>query len=70
MSSSCEAKETLMDENSHGQTTAGVELTDEVLDTLAKEAENGFDVSKLRASAGPPCDGLRACRVAPGATRS
>jgi hypothetical protein len=57
MSSSCEARETLMADNSHGRTTAGVELTDEVLDKMAKEAENGLDVSKLRRRPGRPAMG-------------
>ena len=38
-----------MTENkTHGRTKAGVELTDEVLDELAEQAEAGLDVTKLR----------------------
>lgn len=33
---------------SHGRTKAGVELTDDVLDRMAAEAEAGLDVTKLR----------------------
>lgn len=33
---------------SHGKTKAGVELTDEVLERMAGEAEDGLDIAKLR----------------------
>jgi len=46
-----------MADNPRGRTTAGVELTDEVLDKMAKEAENGLDVSKLRRRPGRPAMG-------------
>jgi hypothetical protein len=39
---------------SYGRTKAGVELTDEVLDRMADEAEKGFDVTKLRRRPGRP----------------
>lgn len=42
-----------MTENkTHGRTKAGVELTDEVLDELAEQAEAGLDVTKLRRAVG------------------
>lgn len=42
---------------SHGRSTAGVELTDEVLEQMAKEAEAGLDVVKLRRRPGRPSMG-------------
>lgn len=47
----------MTDKNSHGRSKAGVELTDEVLDKLAKEAEDGLDVTKLRRRPGRPAMG-------------
>ncbi|CAN5811878.1 hypothetical protein BH18ACT2_BH18ACT2_09400 [soil metagenome] len=35
-------------EKSYGRTKSGVELTDEVLDHMASEAEAGLDVDRLR----------------------
>lgn len=47
-----------MTENkTHGRTKAGVELTDDVLDELAKQAEAGLDVAKLRRRPGRPSMG-------------
>ncbi len=45
------------DNNSHGRTKAGVELTDEVLDEMAEEAEEGLDTTKLRRRPGRPAMG-------------
>jgi len=42
---------------SYGRSTAGVELTDEVLEEMAKEAEAGLDVAKLRRRPGRPSMG-------------
>lgn len=42
---------------SHGRSTAGVELTDEVLDRMADEAEEGHDITKLRRRPGRPAAG-------------
>jgi len=42
---------------SHGRSKAGVELTDEVLDRMADEAEEGLDVTKLRRRPGRPAMG-------------
>jgi hypothetical protein len=42
---------------SHGRTKSGVELTDEVLDQMAAEAEAGLDVTKLRRRPGRPAMG-------------
>lgn len=41
----------------HGKTKSGVELTDEVLDRMAREAEAGLDISKLRRRPGRPAMG-------------
>ena len=45
------------DKNSHGRSKAGVELTDEVLERMAREAEDGLDVTKLRRRPGRPAMG-------------
>ena len=42
---------------SHGRSKAGVELTDEVLDRMADEAEEGLDITKLRRRPGRPAMG-------------
>ena len=42
---------------SHGRSTAGVELTDEVLEQMAREAEAGLDVTRLRRRPGRPTIG-------------
>lgn len=42
---------------SQGRTKAGVELTDDVLQRLAEEAESGLDLSKLRRRPGRPSMG-------------
>lgn len=41
----------------HGRSKAGVELTDEVLDQMAKEAEDGLDITRLRRRPGRPAMG-------------
>jgi Ribbon-helix-helix protein, copG family len=45
------------DQKSHGRSKAGVELTDEVLEQMASEAEDGLDVSRLRRRPGRPAMG-------------
>lgn len=45
------------DLTSHGRSTTGVELTDDVLDQMAKEAEDGLDTSRLRRRPGRPAMG-------------
>ena len=42
---------------SYGRSKAGVELTDEVLDQMADEAEAGLDITKLRRRPGRPAMG-------------
>ncbi len=47
-----------MTENkTHGRTKAGVELTDDVLDELAGQAEAGLDATNLRRRPGRPSMG-------------
>lgn len=41
----------------HGRSKAGVELTDEVLERMAREAEAGLDVTSLRRRPGRPAMG-------------
>ncbi len=41
----------------HGRSKAGVELTDEALDRMAEEAEDGLDVAKLSRRPGRPAMG-------------
>ncbi len=45
------------EKRSHGRTTTGVELTDEVLERMAHEAEEGLDIAKLRRRPGRPAMG-------------
>jgi len=47
----------MTEKKSYGRTKAGVELTDEVLDRMAEEAEAGLDVAKLRRRPGRPSMG-------------
>jgi hypothetical protein len=45
------------EKKSHGRSKTGVELTDEVLDQMAKEAEDGLDITRLRRRPGRPAMG-------------
>lgn len=47
----------MTDKKSHGRTKAGVELTDDVLERMADEAEAGLDITKLRRRPGRPAMG-------------
>lgn len=47
----------MADKKSYGRTKSGVELTDEVLDRMAEEAEAGLDLSKVRRRPGRPAMG-------------
>ncbi|HET6964013.1 MAG TPA: CopG family transcriptional regulator [Acidimicrobiales bacterium] len=42
---------------SYGKSRSGIELTDEVIEKMAAEAEAGLDVSKLRRRPGRPAMG-------------
>jgi hypothetical protein len=44
----------MVENRTHGRSKAGVELTDEVLQRMAEEAEAGLDVTKLRRRPGRP----------------
>ncbi len=50
---------------SHGRTKAGVELTEEVLERMADEAEAGLDLSKLKRRPGRPPIGSGPADVVP-----
>lgn len=45
------------DKTTHGGSTTGVELTDDVLDRMASEAERGLDTTQLRRRPGRPSMG-------------
>jgi len=45
------------DKPSYGRSTTGVELTDDVLDQMANEAEDGLDTTRLRRRPGRPAMG-------------
>jgi len=47
----------MTEKTTHGRTKAGVELTDDVLDELAAQANAGLDVTKLRRRPGRPLMG-------------
>ena len=47
----------MADKRSHGRGRTGVELTDEVLERMAKESEGGLDIKKLRRRPGRPAMG-------------
>ena len=47
----------MADKTSYGRTKAGIELTEDVLDRMANEAETGLDVTKLRRRPGRPAMG-------------
>jgi Ribbon-helix-helix protein, copG family len=47
----------MADKKSYGRTKSGVELTEDVLERMAQEAEAGLDVTKLRRRPGRPSMG-------------
>ena len=47
----------MAEKTSHGRSRAGVDLTDEVLERMAEEAEAGLDATKLRRRPGRPAMG-------------
>ena len=47
----------MAEKKTYGRSKAGVELTEEVLQQMAEEAEAGLDVSKLRRRPGRPSMG-------------
>jgi hypothetical protein len=48
---------TMPTDKTHGRSKTGVELTDEVLERMADEAEDGLDITKLRRRPGRPTMG-------------
>ena len=55
----------MTDKNFYGHTNKGTELTEEVLDRMASEAEAGLDLSKLRRRPGRPAMGSSAADALP-----
>lgn len=53
------------EQRSHGTSRAGIELTDEVIERMADEAEAGLDVSKLRRRPGRPTMGTEPAKALP-----
>jgi hypothetical protein len=47
----------MTEKKTYGRSLSGVELTEEVLDRMADEAEQGLDVTKLRRRPGRPSMG-------------
>lgn len=47
----------MAEKKSYGRTRAGVELTDETLEQMVQEAEDGLDITKLRRRPGRPAMG-------------
>lgn len=47
----------MVDKASHGRSKAGVELTDDVLEQMAREAEAGLDIAQLKRRPGRPAMG-------------
>ncbi len=47
----------MAEKTSHGRSRTGVDLTDEVLERMAEEAEAGLDVTQLRRRPGRPAMG-------------
>lgn len=47
----------MTDKKTHGRSKSGTELTDEVLDQLARQAEAGLDIGRLRRRPGRPAMG-------------
>ncbi|MGH9068202.1 MAG: CopG family transcriptional regulator [Acidimicrobiales bacterium] len=50
---------------SYGRSRSGVELTEEVVDRMADEAEAGLDASKLRRRPGRPLMGAKPAKALP-----
>jgi len=46
-----------MGDKTYGRSTAGIDLTDEVLERMAREAEAGLDLTTLRRRPGRPAMG-------------
>jgi len=55
----------MAERKSYGRSKTGVELTEEVLERMAAEAEAGLDVTKLRRRPGRPAMGSAAADTLP-----
>ncbi|MBX7159275.1 MAG: ribbon-helix-helix domain-containing protein [Acidimicrobiia bacterium] len=55
----------MSERKSHGRSKTGVELTDEVLEQMADEAEAGLDIANLRRRPGRPAMGSGAAASFP-----
>jgi len=55
----------MSDKKSYGRSKAGVELTEEVLDRMAREAEAGLDTTTLRRRPGRPTMGAGPAETLP-----
>ncbi len=53
------------EQRSYGKSRSGVELTDQVIERMAAEAEAGLDVSKLRRRPGRPSMGAEPAKALP-----
>ena len=53
------------EQRSYGTSRAGIELTEEVLERMADEAETGLDISKLRRRPGRPAMSAEPARALP-----
>ncbi|MDQ6805841.1 MAG: CopG family transcriptional regulator [Actinomycetota bacterium] len=53
------------EQRSYGTSRSGVELTDEVIESMADQAEAGLDVSKLRRRPGRPLMGAEPAKALP-----
>ena len=54
-----------MPESSYGRSRSGVELTDEVIERTAGQAEAGLDVARLRRRPGRPAMGAEPAKALP-----
>lgn len=55
----------MAEQRSYGRSRSGVELTDEVIEGMADEAEAGLDVSRLRRRSGRPSMGAEPAKALP-----
>jgi hypothetical protein len=56
----------MIEKKSYGRTKSGVELTEEVIEQMASEAEAGLDVTKPRRRPGRPAMGTAPAGTLPG----
>ena len=61
----CQEVDMTEEKHSYGKSRSGVELTDEVIERMAAEAEAGLDVTRLRRRPGRPRMGSAPAEPAP-----